>query len=192
MRVAGVDPATVDATAVAFRLAPRLNAAGRLGRPDVALHLVLTDDAREADLLANELETLNRDRQAVEERILREAVARRRRLAAGEAPPPRLRRLGRGLARGRDRDRRLAARRAVRPPRRADRRRGRPLEGLRPIGAELRPPRRPRGLRRPPRAVRRPPGRRRAHDPSRPARAVRGRIRRATPTPSSSTRTCRP
>jgi len=75
MRVAGVDPATVDATAVGFRLAPRLNAAGRLGRPDVALHLVLTDDAREADLLANELEVLNRDRQAVEERILREAVA---------------------------------------------------------------------------------------------------------------------
>ena len=75
MRVAGVDPATVDATAVAFRLAPRINAAGRLGRPDVALHLVLTDDAREADLLANELETLNRDRQGVEDKILREAVA---------------------------------------------------------------------------------------------------------------------
>ena len=75
MRVAGVDPATVDATAVGFRLAPRLNAAGRLGRPDVGLHLVLTQDDREADLLANELETLNRDRQAVEERILREAVA---------------------------------------------------------------------------------------------------------------------
>ena len=48
---------------------------GRLGRPDVGLHLVLTQDDREADLLANELETLNRDRQAVEERILREAVA---------------------------------------------------------------------------------------------------------------------
>jgi single-stranded-DNA-specific exonuclease len=75
MRVAGVDPATIDATAVAFRLAPRINAAGRLGRPDVALHLVLTDNVREADLLANELESLNRDRQAVEDRILREAVA---------------------------------------------------------------------------------------------------------------------
>ena len=36
---------------------------------------MLTEDDREADLLANELETLNRDRQAVEERILREAVA---------------------------------------------------------------------------------------------------------------------
>ncbi len=82
MRVAGVDAATIDATAVAFRLAPRINAAGRLGRPDVALHLVLTGDAREADLLANELESLNRDRQAVEDRILREAVA------AVEAWPP--------------------------------------------------------------------------------------------------------
>ena len=75
MRVAGVDPATVDATAVGFRLAPRINAAGRLGRPDVGLQLVLTRGRREADQLADELETLNRDRQAVEERILREAVA---------------------------------------------------------------------------------------------------------------------
>jgi len=75
MRVAGVDPATVDSTAVGFRLAPRLNAAGRLGRPDVGLHLVLSEDEREADLLANEIEILNRDRQAVEERILREALA---------------------------------------------------------------------------------------------------------------------
>lgn len=75
MRAARVDPATIDATAVGFRLAPRINAAGRLGRPDVALHLVLTDDRREADLLAAELETLNRDRQAVEDRILRQAVA---------------------------------------------------------------------------------------------------------------------
>jgi len=75
MRSARVDPAVIDTTAVGFRLAPRINAAGRLGRPDVALQLVLTEDEREADLLAAELETLNRDRQAVEERILREAVA---------------------------------------------------------------------------------------------------------------------
>jgi single-stranded-DNA-specific exonuclease len=40
----------------------------------VALELVLTDDAETAARLAAELETLNRDRQAVEERILREAV----------------------------------------------------------------------------------------------------------------------
>jgi len=75
MRRAGVDPAAVDAAAVGFRLAPRINAAGRLGRPDAALELLLTDDTETATRLAAELETLNRDRQAVEDRILRSAVA---------------------------------------------------------------------------------------------------------------------
>jgi len=75
MRSAHVDPATVDTGSVGFRLAPRINAAGRLGRPDVALQLILTEDAREAQLLAETLEELNRDRQSVEDRILREAVA---------------------------------------------------------------------------------------------------------------------
>ena len=56
--------------------APRINAAGRLGRPDVALELILTDDADEARRLAGELEGLNRERQAVEDRILRDAVAK--------------------------------------------------------------------------------------------------------------------
>ena len=76
MRTARVDPAAIDATAVAFRLAPRINAAGRLGRPDLALELLLTDDPATARQLADTLEDLNRERQAVEERILREAVAR--------------------------------------------------------------------------------------------------------------------
>ncbi len=75
MRRAAVDPAAVDAAAVGFRLAPRINAAGRLGRPDAALELLLTDDTETATRLAAELETLNRDRQAVEDRILRSAVA---------------------------------------------------------------------------------------------------------------------
>jgi single-stranded-DNA-specific exonuclease len=75
MKAARVDPATVDATAVGFRLAPRINAAGRLGRPDVALELMLTEDADEAERLAAQLEELNRERQSVEERILREAIA---------------------------------------------------------------------------------------------------------------------
>ncbi len=75
MRAARVDPATVDATAVGFRLAPRINAAGRLCRPDIALELILTEDADRARELALELEELNRERQAVEERILREAIA---------------------------------------------------------------------------------------------------------------------
>ena len=76
MRVAAVDPAAVDAGAVGYRLGPRLNAAGRLGHPREALELLLTDDESEARRLADSLEELNRERQAVEARILREAVAR--------------------------------------------------------------------------------------------------------------------
>jgi single-stranded-DNA-specific exonuclease len=76
MRGAAVDPATVDSAAVGFRLAPRINAAGRLCRPDTALELLLTESEEEATRLAGELELLNRDRQAVEDRILRSAVAK--------------------------------------------------------------------------------------------------------------------
>ncbi len=75
MQSARVDPATVDEAGVGFRLAPRINAAGRLGRPEAALELLLTDDAAPAEELAARLEELNRDRQAVEDRILREALA---------------------------------------------------------------------------------------------------------------------
>jgi single-stranded-DNA-specific exonuclease len=75
MRAAGVDPATVDAGACGFRLGPRINAAGRLGHPRAALELLLTDDKEEARRLADTLEDLNRERQAVEQRIFREAVA---------------------------------------------------------------------------------------------------------------------
>ncbi|HEY6069199.1 MAG TPA: single-stranded-DNA-specific exonuclease RecJ [Gaiellaceae bacterium] len=74
MKVARVDPATVDSGQVGFRLAPRINAAGRLGHPGAALELLLTDGKDEAKALANRLEDLNRDRQAVEERILRAAI----------------------------------------------------------------------------------------------------------------------
>src|SRR5207253_4276537 len=44
MKAEGVDPATGDAGACSFRLAPRLNAAGRLGHPREALALPLTED----------------------------------------------------------------------------------------------------------------------------------------------------
>ena len=74
MRAARVDPASVDAGAIGFRLAPRLNASGRLGRPEAALELLLAEEREPAARLAAQLEELNRDRQAVEERILREAV----------------------------------------------------------------------------------------------------------------------
>jgi single-stranded-DNA-specific exonuclease len=93
MRSAHVDPAAVDAGAVGFRLAPRINAAGRLCRPDIALELMLTEDAEEAKALAAQLEELNRDRQAVEDRIVREATA-----LVDALPEPQRRRRGYVLA----------------------------------------------------------------------------------------------
>src|SRR5438105_3222404 len=75
MKTARVDPAALDESSIGYRLAPRINAAGRLGHPATALELLLTEDAERAERLAFELETLNRERQVVEERILREAVA---------------------------------------------------------------------------------------------------------------------
>ena len=93
MRVAGVDPAAVDESSIGFRLAPRINASGRLCRPEAALRLLLTEEPAEAAELANELEELNRERQAVEERIVREAVAQ-----VEEWPEARRRRRGYVLA----------------------------------------------------------------------------------------------
>jgi single-stranded-DNA-specific exonuclease len=75
MKVARVDPAIVDAGQVGFRLAPRINAAGRLGHPRAAFELLLTEDKDEARRLAGQLEELNRDRQAVEDKIVRAAIA---------------------------------------------------------------------------------------------------------------------
>src|SRR5205823_1269714 len=75
MKTARVDAAALDEASIGFRLAPRINAAGRLGHPATALELLLTEDADRAERLAFELETLNRERQAVEDRILREALA---------------------------------------------------------------------------------------------------------------------
>lgn len=75
MAAARVDPAVVDEGAVGFRLAPRINASGRLCRPEAALELLLAEDRETARALASQLEDLNRQRQGVEERILREAAA---------------------------------------------------------------------------------------------------------------------
>ncbi len=66
MAVARVDPNKVDERAVAFALAPRLNAAGRLYRADAGLELLLTEDPLRAAQIAEELDSANRERRQVE------------------------------------------------------------------------------------------------------------------------------
>ena len=84
LRVAKVDPGALDARAIGFRLAPRINAAGRLYRADAGLELVLTDDAERAAAIADELDHANAERRHTETRILFEAEAQVREL--GEQP----------------------------------------------------------------------------------------------------------
>jgi single-stranded-DNA-specific exonuclease len=75
MTVANADPSALDAQVLAFRLAPRINAAGRLRRADAGLELLLTEDERRAEQIASELERINGERRAVEQRIVWEAEA---------------------------------------------------------------------------------------------------------------------
>ncbi len=73
-RAAGVKP-PLDEKHVGFFLGPRLNAAGRLETAMDALHLLTGDGDRTPEELARELDAANRDRQAIEASILREAEA---------------------------------------------------------------------------------------------------------------------
>jgi single-stranded-DNA-specific exonuclease len=75
MKVSRADPARIDARAVGFRLAPRINAAGRLERADAGLELLLTQDEERAGQIADELDRLNAERRHTETRILFEAEA---------------------------------------------------------------------------------------------------------------------
>ncbi len=75
MRSAQVEALALDERVLAFRLAPRINAAGRLQRADSALELLLTEDGDRAGALADELSHLNAERRHVETRIRFEAEA---------------------------------------------------------------------------------------------------------------------
>jgi single-stranded-DNA-specific exonuclease len=63
----------VDATSIGFRLAPRINAAGRMQRADAGIELLRTADDDRAEAIAEELDRLNGDRRHTEQRILFEA-----------------------------------------------------------------------------------------------------------------------
>ena len=74
MKQAGLDSAIPEAGQVAFRLAPRINAAGRMAEAMSALELLLTEDEEVAEDLALRLETNNTDRREEEARTLEEAL----------------------------------------------------------------------------------------------------------------------
>lgn len=75
MAECGCAPEAVSASSIGFMLAPRINAAGRMGQIDLAVELFLTDDPDKAAEAARGLCELNRQRQAVESEIYRQAVS---------------------------------------------------------------------------------------------------------------------
>ncbi len=58
----------------AFRLIPRINAAGRMGSAEDAVELLLTEDHSKASMLAERLDSYNRQRQGIEKGILEETI----------------------------------------------------------------------------------------------------------------------
>ena len=74
LRKAELNPKTVRAEDIAFQIAPRINASGRLGTGASALQLLLTDDQDEANYLANELDRVNEERKEVEREITENAL----------------------------------------------------------------------------------------------------------------------
>ena len=72
-KVAGMNGAATSMD-VGFRIGPRLNAAGRMDQPEMALATLMCENAEEAGELALLLDDFNRERQAMEERTRREAL----------------------------------------------------------------------------------------------------------------------
>ena len=83
MAEAGCTSDNVSASTIGFMLAPRINAAGRMGQIEWAVELFLTNDTVRADYLAKSLCDLNRQRQQVESQIYDEAVSM---LPSGQPP----------------------------------------------------------------------------------------------------------
>lgn len=69
-RVAGLEDKTLTASAVSFAYAPRINAAGRMDDPDVAIRLLLCEDEEESKRLAEEIQQINYQRQQATNNIL--------------------------------------------------------------------------------------------------------------------------
>lgn len=68
--ISATDLKTLDSYTIPFRLAPRINAAGRLGNQLRGLELLLTDDPDTARRISEELNKFNCERQSIEKRIL--------------------------------------------------------------------------------------------------------------------------
>jgi single-stranded-DNA-specific exonuclease len=78
IEAAKCEPERLDEGDLSFRLAPRINAAGRLYRADAGVELLLTEDEKRAEAIAEELSRVNSERRATEREVDAAAEAARR------------------------------------------------------------------------------------------------------------------
>lgn len=71
---AGLSGKTLDSSSISFGIAPRINAAGRMGSAEKALDLLLSDDPYSAEEMAEEISGMNARRHTEEDKIFTEAV----------------------------------------------------------------------------------------------------------------------
>ncbi len=74
-KLAKTERTAIDEETVGFTIGPRVNAAGRLGSADPAVQLMMTSDTEEAMMLAEEIDSINKERQQIVSAIAEEAIA---------------------------------------------------------------------------------------------------------------------
>ena len=92
VEAAKCEPTRLDEGDLAFKLAPRINAAGRLYRADAGVEMLLSDDPARAEEIAIELSRANSERRAREREVDAAAESARRELSVGPAGGARPRR----------------------------------------------------------------------------------------------------
>ena len=75
LRVAGIEPGNLNAGHLSFQLAPRLNAAGRMGSPEIGRGLLLSKDPVEIRELAEKLDRMNYQRRSIQAEIYDQSMA---------------------------------------------------------------------------------------------------------------------
>ncbi len=74
-KVSGLDKKPLTSVGIAFGIAPRINAAGRLASPKMAVELILEEDPEKAEALAEQLNEINAQRKETEAKIVQEVEA---------------------------------------------------------------------------------------------------------------------
>lgn len=76
IEVSGIDRKKITATDISFRIAPRINAAGRIKDASIGVKLLLTDNEEEAGNIALELDQINTRRKAYQDLALRQCITK--------------------------------------------------------------------------------------------------------------------